>query len=48
MKSKKERIKELMTTAPLLVDQEDTELVLYVNTAASKVAVGSILLHMDG
>ena len=45
-----ERIKELVTTAPCLalVDLADAKLVLQVNTDASKVAVGSVLLHVDG
>ena len=39
-----------MTTALCLalVDLVDTKLVLQVNTDASKVAVGSVLLHVDG
>ena len=39
-----------MTTAPCLalVDLADVKLVLQVNTDASKVAVGSVLLHVDG
>ena len=45
-----ERIKELVTTAPCsaLVDLADGKLVLQVNTDASKVVVGSVLLHVDG
>ena len=45
-----ERIKELVTTAPCLalVDLADAKLVLQVNTDASKVAVGSVLLHVNG
>ena len=44
-----ECIKELVTTAPYLalVDLADAKLVLQVNTDASKVAVGSVLLHVD-
>ena len=43
-------MKELVTTAPCLalVDLADAKLVLQVNTDASKVAVGSVLLHVDG
>ena len=45
-----ERIKELVTTTPCLalVDLADAKLVLQVNMDASKVAVGSVLLHVDG
>ena len=45
-----EHIKELVTTAPCLalVDLTDVQLVLQVNTDASKVAIGSVLLHVDG
>ena len=45
-----ECIKELVTTAPCLalVDLVDANLVLQVNTDASKVAVGGVLLHVDG
>ena len=44
-----EHIKELVTTAPCLalVDLADAKLVLQVNTDASKVAVGGVLLHVD-